>query len=136
MYSTNRNIQIKSNHKLCKIKSRYIKLQYNVWQDFSLARFQLHVFLRLVKPTLKADLWEQSMSDVALKSIRFGYNVKKTTWVFMKDLINTNQMLFLQNWKIFFRGRGILDISFKNIRVSMGNFNFKCWYLEIMKIYV
>ena len=70
MYSTNRNIQIKLNHKLCKIKSRYIKLQYNVWQDFSLARFQLHVFLRLVKPTLKADLWEQSMSDVALKSIR------------------------------------------------------------------
>ena len=70
MYSTNRNIQIKLNHKLCKIKSRYIKLQYNVWQDFSLARFQLHVFLRLVKPTLKADIWEQSMSDVALKSIR------------------------------------------------------------------
>ena len=102
MYSTNRNIQIKLNHKLFKIKSRYIKLQYNVWQDFSLARFQLHVFLRLVKPTLKADLWEQSMSDVALKSIRFGYNVKKTTWVYMKDPINTNQMLFFTELKNLF----------------------------------
>ena len=38
--------------------------------DFSLPRFRLHVFLRLVKPTCKADLWEQSMSYVALKSIR------------------------------------------------------------------
>ena len=66
MYSTNRNIQIKLYHKLCKTKRRYITLQYNVWQDFSLARFLLHVFLRLVRPTLRAAF----MSDDALKRIR------------------------------------------------------------------
>ena len=92
MYSTNRNIQIKLNHKLCKIKSWYIKLQYNVCEDFSLPRLQHHVFLRLVKPTLKADLWEQYMLDVPLKSIRLFLSHILLKFSYMK----WRKMLFLE----------------------------------------